>query len=604
MLRTLYPFGLCMEMVEDIALPSQLRAAACVLTRQLFIEHSARLVRPMPYSVWDWDALLGGPRDSVIPPRGACLSLPPPAEEDGFGGWRSASLDSPQEPDQIERLQAFVSNFIVRDAVQCMQSKLDLDLFGGVLDVCLHLLTYGHLQEVPTVEKLFEQLVAALGVPIERPPVLCEAGELDDHRLLLDAKALMCKLLEKILDFRLRLRLGSILRSLARASAIGEAEEASPTTADPAAQSVAAKPADSPRRSPPGYRLSQAVRSLTKSEFGRAEHGWERLQEGSGEAVDDDGTPQGDDATRAAAPVPLLSRAALFGEGPVDAAKAEDGGHRGVVTAKGTLRDGQPHQRHRAAHCSAQCKARPAGCEHVSSASTRLESPLLDPRLGGFGARTGAHSHRGEGGCKNEPCRGRFARALPPVQPTTRLSAAVSKVVLVKTPSAHSSKSPRSSPHGHGLRYQLSGLYGHGDAMDGEEEGEPALSRDESYTDDASEEDDESEAAQARLIARTGRTLRRIIMGLKTIASTDPLPAASAMLNNLAAAVEQLSALCVTRHQRRLQCSLSSHEAVVDAIRVLQQSGGWRRTQQAEASSRWCLPPASAGASWRSRGVL
>ena len=67
-IRSLYPFELCMEMLDDSQLPNELRAAMCVLTRQLYIESPARRARVKDAnatSVWNWDALLDGPKSSA-----------------------------------------------------------------------------------------------------------------------------------------------------------------------------------------------------------------------------------------------------------------------------------------------------------------------------------------------------------------------------------------------------------------------------------------------------------------------------------------------------------------------------------------------------------
>ena len=79
------------------------------------------------------------------------------------------------------------------------------------------------------------------------------------------------------------------------------------------------------------------------------------------------------------------------------------------------------------------------------------------------------------------------------------------------------------------------------------------------------------EKQQAVYIGRTVRVISRIVMNLKAIASTDPLPATAMMLSNLAAVIHRLQLLCKSRHQRQLHCALGSHEAVIGAIRVLQQ---------------------------------
>ena len=56
--RALYPFPLCMEIISTHGHPCELRAAICVLVRQLYVEAHTRELRPLSQSVWDWDALL------------------------------------------------------------------------------------------------------------------------------------------------------------------------------------------------------------------------------------------------------------------------------------------------------------------------------------------------------------------------------------------------------------------------------------------------------------------------------------------------------------------------------------------------------------------
>ena len=75
--RSLYPFSLCMEIVANDQLPTDLRASICTLMRQLYIEAETRRLRPNTQSVWDWDLLLDGPHEQMIPPLEACLSRPP-----------------------------------------------------------------------------------------------------------------------------------------------------------------------------------------------------------------------------------------------------------------------------------------------------------------------------------------------------------------------------------------------------------------------------------------------------------------------------------------------------------------------------------------------
>ena len=86
-----------MELISDPSLPVKLRAAACSLTRQLYVASSARRLRSAKESVWDWDALHKGKLHA------ACLSLPPrvvrPASEGAKASWaagrRRASCAGP-----------------------------------------------------------------------------------------------------------------------------------------------------------------------------------------------------------------------------------------------------------------------------------------------------------------------------------------------------------------------------------------------------------------------------------------------------------------------------------------------------------------------------
>ena len=72
----------------------------------------------------------------------------------------------------------------------------------------------------------------------------------------------------------------------------------------------------------------------------------------------------------------------------------------------------------------------------------------------------------------------------------------------------------------------------------------------------------------------------------------DPLPAAGTMLDNLASAVRKLRETCTTLHQRKLQCALGSHEAVINAVRVLQQvEEGEGQDLSAVVDGVYRLPP-------------
>ena len=69
--------------------------------------------------------------------------------------------------------------FLVDHALHAMQGGTDLELLGGVLDICLALLRHGHMLDVTAVETLFEVLVATLDVGQIRPR--SSGGEQDEQ---------------------------------------------------------------------------------------------------------------------------------------------------------------------------------------------------------------------------------------------------------------------------------------------------------------------------------------------------------------------------------------------------------------------------------------
>ena len=216
-LRTLYPFGLCIEIIEDTAVPSEVRAAVCVLTRQFYIESASRVARQEARFVWDWDALRDGPASAKVPPINACLSMPQESEPASSSGAANDG-DGIVSEQEMARLEEFVSAFVAKSAVSCMTSNLDLELLCGVLDVCTHLLRNGYLQDPAVIERIFEKIVAALAVPQHRPIQTSETVDEQATRsfkLTLDSQALICNLLEAILEYRLRMRCGAVLRRLA-----------------------------------------------------------------------------------------------------------------------------------------------------------------------------------------------------------------------------------------------------------------------------------------------------------------------------------------------------------------------------------------------------
>ena len=77
---------------------------------------------------------------------------------------RDEVAECPLTAQQMVKLQEFVSSFILRSSVTSLHSKVDLVLLTGVLDICLSLFRYGHMNDQANVQELFERLVAALGV--------------------------------------------------------------------------------------------------------------------------------------------------------------------------------------------------------------------------------------------------------------------------------------------------------------------------------------------------------------------------------------------------------------------------------------------------------
>jgi hypothetical protein len=250
--RALYPFALCMEIIREKSVACQVRAAVCILVRQLYVEAATRELRPYNQSVWDWDALLDCADGSALPPPEACLSRPPPltdemgeAEEGNLpaaqakeakatqdakavlpespsgefsgvkevhnevlavaesvpevvssppvkglaslagllGGLRKKNAEAKRPSEETKRiddtplpaaqqLATEVSKYIERESQNTMINKMEMQFLGGMLDLAVHLLRYGQLNDLGLISRMFESAVNALAVPVERPLVL------------------------------------------------------------------------------------------------------------------------------------------------------------------------------------------------------------------------------------------------------------------------------------------------------------------------------------------------------------------------------------------------------------------------------------------------
>ena len=510
--RTIYPFELCMEVIMMPTLLSEVRAAMCVLLRQLYIESPGRLLRPLPHSVWDWDALLKGANGASLPPRSACLSLPPDVVDNASD---DSGADCPVTRRQLNRLQDFVSEFITRNSFNCMTSKHELELFGGVLDVTLHLLRYGHMQNDRVVERLFKKLVPALGVPQVKPPESIADSAVHGNasaqfKLALEAKSLMCSLLEAILEVRVRLRVGAVLRSIAARAAKSQVRKRNAKVVAKLSVLGAMKPSTPPTPTTAPSTSSGLLGWMFGAADDDASGRWTRLSE------ETDATPPPSPAT------PKLSTASAAGE--------EGDAPSSNVSIYEELRHGAnvlPWQR----------------------TSEELVRSLV---------RTATEAR----GFKPDLVAGALRVLFAKFNQADVLANCVASAVICKSgTTANAERVPAAA-----------------EAAGGAEQVRSTDAR--VHT---------SECTQAILIGRTVRVLQRIVMGLKALASTDPMPAAGSMLSNLLGAVKQLRLLCKTSHQRKLQCAMGSHLAVLSAIVVLQQIEG--TTEALIVDGVYRLPP-------------
>ena len=667
-----------MEMISDTTLPAKLRAAACVLTRQLYVQSPSRKLRDTVQSVWDWDALQAGTLHA------ACLSLPPQivAAEDYDGstsdttpavgqrgsdrgsgrcGFAAAAggSDSSSRPtsfrggngvggratsderdescavskEQMGRLQAFVRDYLVNDAERCMQNK-ELELLGGVLDVCLHLLRHGHMLDQGVVERIFERVVTTLGVPLLKP----SGGDDDDEqmrtfRLGLECKDLICLLLEVILDFRLRLRVAGVLRSISQAttprspsrwSSIATFSTPSSSRAVSAHGSRVPSPDIHPRSPskggllPPTTSLSPFEElstsfsrrlSSTFSRLSTAAYGtWERL------ADDSDATGEvhsrskssrrrGEVDEEAARPLPLVSTHATQCN-VVGAAVAGSGGGSGREAKCSPLKSaGSPSLG--ASRHQPKAAQKPSGLTYggdilesmaeTADGDAGTDANAVDDGNGGGGSSAGVdifrELNRGSELLPWQRACEKMVRAL--VQTATeargsrpdlvadalrvlflqfnqarKLSSAMAAVVVVKQGGAPI------------IAYD----------EEDDEENHPHISA--AASPHATPSAALSERSEAVHVGKTVRMLEHVVMGLKTLASTDPQLAAASILDNLGTAVEELHALCRTRHQRRVQCSFGAHDAVLNAIQVLQQVEGEDNSDEPQiVDGVYRLPP-------------
>ena len=553
-MRVLYPFKLCYEIIADSTLPNELRAAACVLTRQLYIETPARRQPPTEQSVWDWDALLTGQEASGTPPNAACLSMPPQvvtgspigSAADSQGRRRASAPKEDADDDVPEcaldaremlRLQRFVAEYILQHSIQNMQHKVDLTLLGGVLDLCLQLFRHGHLlQDQGLLQEIFERLVAALGVPLVKPQPMADAGVLNDFNLALDAKALICKVLEGILEYRLRMRVGGVLRSVVIATT--------------------AKEDDSQNASPDKSKDKKAGPAANGSE-----KRWSSFT-GTGDTTPAY-APLVDDDSIAVTPVPT----------PKDA-KAEQ---MQVATAK--VLQALTYERDNFASADQwptsqeelEVMAAKAAAKAAAQAKSRRRDVNIFDELN-RGAEILAWQRTSEDmiralvrasaearGTKPELLADALRVLFTQFNQARLLSTAVASVVVVK--SGRSTVLVDDGPHVTPMRSSAGAAVandnGHGAMLQPQPPVEPPARV------------LVTERSQAMQIGQTVRKLERVVMGLKALASTDPLPSADTVLDNLAAAVRRLRQLCTTQHQRKLQCALGAHESVVNAIRVL-----------------------------------
>ena len=615
--RALYPFALCMEIVANLHLPTELRAAVCILLRQLYIESETRRCRPNAHSVWDWDALLCGDTMFALPPASACLSRPSQintaapittsagpsgaaaagaasaaagaagdagdtgaggtggaggagigmgvggAADGGAGGGSARPLSTGDrcalDGSQLAQLEQFVVTYIQRHAQAAMATKDDLDLMCGVLDLTLHLLRYGHLQAIALVQLILEKVVGALAVAVEPPADATDERARNAHQLSLQAKSLMCNLIEAILDFRLHLRVGSVLRRLRLglegrpsplAAQLKLQPKSHPTPPTATAAAAAAATADAtPTQRTSIARIEGTLRHVlaTRDSVG----GYERLAE-------EDATPpsevNGAVAVTSAPGAPAPSTPASL-----DLKRKK--------LSLGQVVAGTPSSaasRHEA--------GRPSAAEGVNiyeelqRGTTVLSWHGVNEDMTRALVQTASEARGRQPELVADALRVLFAQ----FNQANVLSTAIRGVVLVRKGPPISVTMPTASPPA-ASSATVAGMA----TASPDEAGPPPPTPTESPPPPRPRiQRLMSERSQALSIARTVCHVQRMTTAMRALASTDPLPSSGAMLNNLTLALGQLLALCTTRHQRRLQRSLSAHEAVIAALRVLQEVEG------------------------------
>jgi hypothetical protein len=75
-----------------------------------------------------------------------------------------------------------------------------MQFLGGMLDLAVHLLRYGQLNDLGLISRMFESAVNALAVPVERPIDDTDQTAREAFDSLLSCKSLLCQLLEALLE--------------------------------------------------------------------------------------------------------------------------------------------------------------------------------------------------------------------------------------------------------------------------------------------------------------------------------------------------------------------------------------------------------------------
>ena len=631
-IRSLYPFELCMEMLADSQLPNELRAAMCVLTRQLYIESPARRARVKDAnatSVWNWDALLDGPKSSATPQDTCCLSVPPavvrpigqpaPTAATGSAKGKQKSRDEvaecPLTAQQMVKLQEFVSSFILRSSVTSLHSKVDLVLLTGVLDICLSLFRYGHMNDQANVQELFERLVAALGVNLMHSRDENDETSMREFKLGLDAKKLICNLLEAMLDFRLRMRVGGVLRSVAAANVgikVGPNAKPAKTSAPAQTPAQPVSPMALPACTPAGRRASAPTLSPT-AQTGGAAHGlfgmsaglitaeatpnggWQRLTDEEAPAPSPAGAPAGGSPeatpTGGEGGALVLSPTPMLMSPPPPQTPEEMKIHEVIEAELINFREAStPFSLKKALRAEDEVSVSDEEPEDHPEEEEENSDDEGSRSVNIFkelhkGAEILAWSRTSDDMIRNLVRTASEARGSKPdlvgdalrvlfsqFNQARRLSTALASVVVVK----------------HAVARRASGFYDEVDPLAGAVDSHASPKVAAATVNRAP--DQGKQLADGCTIARTVRILERVVMGLKALASTDPLPAAGSMLSNLTRSLSKLRGLCQTHHQRRLQCALGAHEAVIHAIRVLQQVEA-EGNQQLMVDGVYRLPP-------------